>query len=238
MVEIQYNPHKQKEKKGKQGNLESKTRIVEGNGNIVYHVGSLLPNQQENLLLVSGSRNAQGRGIYCAPKPDLRYSGSEQSKLKLPRTPIYCIPMYGEWRIGKSTIGYETSHTEGRCILLQDLKFFDSEKDGQQLRYYYSLHPVFFKEPTQFWGGDFAASIRTGKYTFETVIPDLMKENGRYEERVPEEITRENLRKAIQDGIIPPNPQLLSDINSSPLPDEISRQWIGIQHKSLTIAVE
>lgn len=97
-----------------------------------------------------------------------------------------------------------------------------------KLRYYYSFHPVFFKEPENFWAGNFAEAYREGKVAFQEVIEDLMRENGKYEDRVDEHIVRAELEKAVKGGIIPSSSEFFNDLSK---PETIGRVWVSQQEK-------
>lgn len=227
---------------------EKKTQLILGDDRIVYHVGKELPEKGSDFLMVSGKAHAQGYGVYCGDKPDLRYVGGEQFKEKIDRTPIYCLPLHGIWRAGTSKKGYPTFHTEGRSVYLQDIQYVDVDipvsklketaymQDGlndtqiQKLRYYFSLHPVFFNEPSEFHLGNFAENYRNGKMKFEDIIHNLMREDGKYEDRIDEQIVRQQLEKAVKLGYIPTELSILNTINSTPLDNRI---WIGPQEKDL-----
>jgi hypothetical protein len=219
-------------------------RLVKGDDRIVFHVGKELPDKNSDFLMVAGKANKQFPGIYCGEKPDLRYAGGERYQQEVDRIPVYCIPMHGTWVQGESRIGYQTYNTHDTAILMQDLRYFDidvkaadlagkvfmkSKQDlteVMKLRFYYSFQPVYFREPENFWSGNFAESVREGKVTFEDVIPDLMREDGKYEDRMKEEIVRQKLREAIGQELIPNVPSILNDLNTTPSEGKI---WIGPQ---------
>lgn len=226
--------------------LEKKTKLIVGDDRIVYHVGKELPETGTDFLMVSGRAHAQGYGIYCGDRPDIRYGGGETYRQKVDRTPIYCMPLHGIWRTGTSKMNYPTFNTEGRAVLMQDIRYFDVDlpasnltgkaymrektkpNDIQNLRFYYSFNPVYFDEPTKFWQGNFAEEYREGKVAFEDIIFDLMRENGKYEDRMDEQIVRTQLEEAVHQGIIPAQPEFLNDLRSTPLEGKI---WIGSQEK-------
>lgn len=222
-----------------------KTQLVVGDKRILFHVGKEMPDAGGNFLMVSSRAHAQGYGVYCADRPDLRYSGGEVFNTKLERIPIYCIPMHGIWRQGKAKKGYPTAHTEGRAVLMQDIMYADGDFRARELaekmylpdfydpdemiklRVYYSLAPVFFDEPV-LKGKRFSDEYRDGKVEFEDVIHDLMRESGKYEDRVDPEIVREKLLQTIQIGLIPSIPEMLSKLNSTQVDGKI---WVGQQEK-------
>lgn len=69
------------------------TRIKHGDHRILFHVGKELPVEGKSIMLVPGVQEAQGRGLYCTGKPDLRYKGSEYYKNELEIAPVFFIPM-------------------------------------------------------------------------------------------------------------------------------------------------
>lgn len=225
---------------------EKKTKLIVGNDRIVYHVGKELPDSGTDFLMVSGRAHAQGYGIYCGDKPDLRYGGGETYRKRVDRIPVFCIPLHGIWRAGTSKMGYQTFHTEGRAVLMQDIRYFDVDKpirdiagksytrqnadpdSVQRLRYYYSFNPVFFDEPSTFWQGNFSEEYREGRVSFEDIIYDLMRENGKYEDRIEESIVREQLLSALKQGLIPQEKSFMEDLNSTPVDGRI---WVGPQEK-------
>lgn len=207
-----------------------KTHLTEGDNHIIYHVGSELPAKNENFLMVPGVREAQGRGVYFSEKPDLRYSGGEAFRKKMPVVPIFCIPMTGTWRQGENKHGMTTYHTEGRVVLMQDTQFFDvPSSEGLTLRYYYSFHPVFFTEPLGDHKGKFADKIREGKLSLNDAIWELMET--RSEQRIPESELKSQLMKAIEVGIIPFDQNLVAEIKQDPATKE-GKIWLSGDEKN------
>ena len=69
------------------------SKVINGDGRIVFHVGKELPGEGESIILVPGIQNSQGRGVYFSENPQLKYSGGEHFKKSMEVTPIFCVPL-------------------------------------------------------------------------------------------------------------------------------------------------
>ncbi len=112
------------------------TKIKRGDGHIIFHVGKELPEHNSNIMLVLGVQKAQGRGVYFSDEPRLKYSGGEHFQKELPITPIFCVPMAGEWKCGtkhKKFGGEKSYHSYQKILALLQMQFFDDAFDTMTL---------------------------------------------------------------------------------------------------------
>jgi len=187
------------------------TKRRNGDGHIIFHVGKELPANGNNLMLVPGVQNAQGRGVYFSDEPRLQYSGGEHFQEKLNIAPIFCVPMKGTWIRGKrhKKYGGEVSYnSDGKIIALFDLHSFDSELNDMPVRYYYPREMALFKEPCVTRKGRYATSelsntILKGDIGFNAALEQLYEKNGAPEVVVGEEYILEKMKEAVNEGRLP-----------------------------------
>lgn len=205
----------------------TKTKI--GDGHILFHVGKELPKQGEDFLMAIGKQNAQGRGVYFADFPDLKYSGGEHYRVDLPITPVFCVPMVGKWQVGgKTKIGKgKAYHTKGRMVAMRNLKYKDViGEGGVRLRYYYSTDVSFFPEPETRIFDELPKALRNGRISFHDAIKKLEEDHDIHEEAVGKGLTIQKLAEAMREGKIPPIEEL-SDLRdlSDGVRQELSGLW-------------
>jgi hypothetical protein len=207
------------------------TKLKKGDGHIIFHVGKELPAEGSNLLLVPGIQKAQGRGIYCADEPRLKYSGGEAFQKKLEITPIYCLPMIGEWikAKNKKKQGEISFQSNERLIALYGLQSFEGVLENQPVRYYYPREVRFFKEPdTERQGrhilSRFSSSVLSGERDFDDAIDYLEQESGDEIEDGGKEYILEKMFEAMRDGRIPEQQALIERLQELRLLREGSLQ--------------
>ena len=189
------------------------TKFKNGDGHIIFHVGKELPSEGNNLMIVPGVQKAQGRGVYFSDEPRLKYSGGEHFQKRLDITPIYCVPMVGEWTRGKKhkKFGGEISyHSEQKILALFGLQSFDGGVDGFPVRYYYPRELSLFSEPDVEKNGrhitsQFSEAVLNGRIDFNEAIRKLRDEYHSSENRVTEEFILERMQESARNGRLPEN---------------------------------
>ncbi len=192
------------------------TKSKKGDGHIIFHVGKKLPTEGSNLILVPGVQKAQGRGVYCSDEPRLKYSGGEHFQKKLDITPIYCIPMVGDWVRGKKhkKFGNEVSyHSNQKIIVLFGLRSFDSEINGRPVKYLYPSALSLFNEPDVVKKGrhiksEFSDSVLKGKIDSDEAVKQLRNKYQSQEEHVTEEFILEQMKQAVENKRLPNNEKI------------------------------
>lgn len=193
------------------------SRQKKGDGHIIFHVGKELPERGDNILLVPGTQKAQGRGVYFSDEPRLKYSGSESHKKEMDITPVFCVPMVGNWIKSKKRMGSnkgEISYNSNqRLIALYDIGYYDDLVEEKKVRYYYPKKLEFFKEPdTEYKGrhitSEFSDIILKNKLSFEEAIRQLKEKHGSEEIHVDEEYILEKISEAMSEGRLPENKKI------------------------------
>ena len=187
------------------------TKFKKGDGHIVFHVGKELPIEGSNMLIVPGIQNSQGRGVYFSDEPRLKYSGGEHFKSKLEVTPVFCIPMEGDWVRGKKheKFGSEVSyHSDQKIIALFCVRYFEGEIEGIKVRYYYPKELSLFDEPDVKKNGrhvtsEFSSSILGGKLDFDLAVSKLRTQYQSTEKKLTEDFILQSMHNAIENGRIP-----------------------------------
>lgn len=179
------------------------TRIKHGDHRILFHVGKELPAESESIMLVPGVQGAQGRGMYCAEKPDLRYKGGEHYQKELEIAPVFLIPMEGDWRKGALKKRDETIYnTEGRAVALRNLKYAEVQLEhGGKVRYYFSTDISFFSEPKRKVYDEVFGAIRSGRLGFHEA-ETLLRQEANEERADPEEV-RKHIEQAMEEARMP-----------------------------------
>ena len=208
------------------------TRQKNGDNSIVFHVGKYLPPEGSSVLLVPGVQNAQGRGVYCSDKAQLKYAGGEHYKIKVETIPIYCIPMLGPWMAAtlKKKDNLKVLHTNERVISLNNLQYTEQIDGEKILRYYWSLDVSFFREPQTKVFDEFSKSVRDGKISCEEAIRLLREKYKAPEIKAEASIIIQKLKEAEAEGKIPHMNEIekfgerASELNST---QEIERRMLG-----------
>ena len=143
-------------------------KLANKGGRIAFHVGKELSERGESIVLVPGKMNAQGRGVYTADYPQLKYSGGEHYREVLERTPVFCVPMQGgNWAqawLPKNKGGFRVYNSAGKVIRMDNLQFLDGELEGRPVRYYFSDSVRSYVEPPGMGKeGDEMERFRDGK---------------------------------------------------------------------------
>jgi len=182
------------------------TKIKNGDNHIVFHVGKELPEAGDNFLIGIGRQNAQGRGVYCSEEPDLKYTGGEHYRVKLPISPIFCVPMTGKWRKGrlKKKDNKVVMHTNGRLIAMKNLKYKDfTDSSGRVLRFYFSTDVSFFAEPKTRIFDEFSGALRSGKMSSDEGLRRLEEEFHVTADLIDSGLVMQKLVEAMNEGRIP-----------------------------------
>jgi len=208
------------------------TKSKKGDGHIIFHVGKELPAEGSNLMLVPGVQKAQGRGVYFSDEPRLQYSGGEHFQKELEVTPIFCVPMEGVWIRGKKheKFGGEVSyHSDKKILALFGLNSFNSEIDGQPVRYYYPTEMHLFREPDVQINGRhitsmFSESVLKSHTDFDEAIRRLHKNYDSPEMVVTEEHILERMKEALEAGRLPENERIIKRLSELHIPREGSER--------------
>ncbi len=182
------------------------TKIVKnGSGDIVFHVGKELPQKGENFLMVPGVQNAQGRGVYFSEEIQMKYSGGEHFMKELDITPIYCVPLKGNWV--RSTLKKKDNavvyHTNGKVIDLKNLQWSDQEIDGMPVRYYFPEEIDFYIEPKDKIFDKFSKDVRMGRLEYSDAV-SLLKEKSMVPElHISKEEMVDSLERKMHEGGLP-----------------------------------
>jgi hypothetical protein len=214
------------------------TKSKKGDGHIIFHVGKELPTEGSNFMLVPGVQKAQGRGVYFSEEPRLQYSGGEHFQEELEVTPIFCIPMEGEWIRGKKhkKFGGEVSyHSDQKILALFGLHFFGGEVNGRPVRYYYPTRLSLFEEPNVQRSGRhitsaFSESVLRGHIDFDEAIRQLRDEHRSLEMAVTEERILEQMKEASESRRLPENEKINERLSELRIPrEESERMKINIR---------
>lgn len=151
----------------------SKVHTTKGDGHIIFHVGSLVPAEGSSVLLVPGVQTSQGRGVYCAETPDIRYAGGEFRGIannNLPEIPIYCVPMSGGWVKAKSSSRKTVYNSKKKIIFFENVHLIKQENNGTKLCYIVPSRVVFYYEPQLPYEGKISLDIIRGKISHENAL--------------------------------------------------------------------
>ena len=151
----------------------SKVHTTRGDGHIIFHVGSSVPAEGSSVLLVPGVQTSQGRGVYCAETPDIRYAGGEFRGMinnNLPEIPIYCVPMSGGWVKAKSSLRKTVYNSKKKIIYLENVHLNRQEINGTDLCYIVPSRVVFYYEPQLPYEGKVSLDIIQGKISHEEAL--------------------------------------------------------------------
>lgn len=181
-------------------------KVSNKDGRIVFHVSKELPEAGSDFLLVPGKQNAQGRGVYATEGfPQLKYAGGEHYQANIERAPIFLLPAQGAWARGvlKRKNGTVVYHTNGKLLLLHEIRFVDSEHEGQPVRYYFSPNIETIQEPPeQDREGSLLERLRHGRIRQEEVLEALGRMPLKREHMNPELICQK-LKEAVRQNSIP-----------------------------------
>lgn len=185
------------------------TKIKNGNNKIVFHVGKSLPDKGENILLVPGRQNSQGKGLYCSGRPLLKFAGGEHYRERPERIPVFCVPMSGgNWVATCSKNSGEMAyHSMGKAIVLKNIQYIDTVQDEDPVRIYFSDDVSTFQ--MKYFGPgtrriedeeeSFLERVRRGQLNFEQAMEQL-KMWGIAEVSVDKELIDTSLHEAVREG--------------------------------------
>ncbi len=181
-------------------------KVSNKDGRIVFHVGKELPEAGSDFLLVPGKQNAQGRGVYATEGfPQLKYAGGEHYQKEVERAPIFLLPAQGAWARGvlKMKNNMVVYHTNGKLLLMHDIRFVDSEHEGKPVRYYFSTNIEMIQEPPeQDREGSLLERLRHGKIQQEEVLR-MLGQMPLKRERMNPELICQKLKEAVNQNSIP-----------------------------------
>ncbi len=180
-----------------------RTKSIQGDNHIVFHVGKELLPDRESIILSPGTQTAQGWGVYFSEQPQLKYTGGEHFHKKLDISPIFCVPLTGVWRTGQpKKSNTPVYHTEGRLVLMKNMRTVDSTIDGQPVRYYVPEGVTFLSVPNSpLFRSELIRPVLLGE---QMPIDETLQKLAPYpQETIDPSVYSAELRKSVFTGRLP-----------------------------------